>query len=210
MFSVKRVFASLVLLIGFLPATGQTQVLDKKVLTAREADRVMAVAIDNALEVTGANSQEGAPAASSSSRVIYFDSKQVAAHVVPDSGVGRGALRSNFKKGTLVNWNDGEQRFSARVTRLDKGTGSASHAFTNIYYILRGNLTMVTGGTLVDPKTTEPITPWGGQDIYGTAIEGGETRHLAKGDVLILPKGVPHWFKAVQNPPAVFFVVNVR
>ena len=41
------------------------------------------------------------------------------------------------------------------------------------------------------------------------SIEGGDTRHLAKGDVIIVPNGTPHWFKEVDGP-VLYYVVKVR
>jgi hypothetical protein len=67
----------------------------------------------------------------------------------------------------------------------------------------------VTDGTVVDPKTIEPITPWSGKEIRGAAIEGGETHHLSKGDVVIAPNGVPHRFKELAGP-FVYYVVSLR
>jgi glc operon protein GlcG len=72
---------------------------------------------------------------------------------------------------------------------------------TDIVYVVEGAATLVTGGTTVDPKETEP-----GQ-IRGTSIEGGETHELAPGDVIVIPSGVPHWFKEVQAP-FLYFVVK--
>jgi len=66
--------------------------------------------------------------------------------------------------------------------------------------VLEGSATLVTGGTVVDPKVTEP-----GQ-VRGATIEGGETRRIAKGDVLVIPAGVPHWFRDVQGPLTYFVV----
>ena len=43
---------------------------------------------------------------------------------------------------------------------------------TDVVYVVEGAATLVTGGTTVDPKETEP-----GQ-IRGSAIEGGETREI--------------------------------
>ena len=34
----------------------------------------------------------------------------------------------------------------------------------------------------------------------GTDIQSGESHHLSKGDVIVIPAGVPHWFKEVRNP----------
>ena len=60
----------------------------------------------------------------------------------------------------------------------------------------------MTGGTLVEPVTAGP------GETRGKAITGGTTRHLQKGDVIVIPKGVPHWFTEVSNP-FLYFVVKV-
>jgi mannose-6-phosphate isomerase-like protein (cupin superfamily) len=64
---------------------------------------------------------------------------------------------------------------------------------TDIFYVTDGEATIVTGGTMVGGKSTKP-----GQWL-GTNIEGGETHHLSKGDVMVIPAGVPHWFKEVPK-----------
>ena len=74
---------------------------------------------------------------------------------------------------------------------------------TDIIYMLDGTTTFVTGGTVVDGKTTAP------DEIRGTSVKDGETRRLGKGDVIIVPNGTPHWFKDVQGP-VLYYVVKVR
>jgi len=74
---------------------------------------------------------------------------------------------------------------------------------TDVIYVLDGSAVLVTGGTVVDGAATAP------DEIRGAAIEGGETRRLAKGDVVIVPKGTPHWFKEVPGP-VLYYVVKVR
>ena len=74
---------------------------------------------------------------------------------------------------------------------------------TDIAYVLEGAATLVTGGTAVDPK---PIGP---EELRGSAIRGGETRRLEPGDVVVIPNGVPHWFKQVEAPFR-YYVVKVR
>lgn len=73
---------------------------------------------------------------------------------------------------------------------------------TDIFYIVEGTATVVTGGTLVEPKTTDV------GEIRARASTGGTPRHLSKGDVIVIPKGVPHWFTEVSNP-FLYFVVRV-
>jgi mannose-6-phosphate isomerase-like protein (cupin superfamily) len=64
---------------------------------------------------------------------------------------------------------------------------------TDIFYIVDGEATFVTGGKMIGGKQTRP-DQWLGQNI-----EGGETHHLAKGDVITIPAGTPHWFKEVPK-----------
>ncbi len=74
---------------------------------------------------------------------------------------------------------------------------------TDILYVLSGSATFVTGGTVVDPVTVEP------GEIRGSSIKGGERRQLAAGDVVIVPKGTPHWFQNVPGPID-YYAVKVR
>ena len=46
-------------------------------------------------------------------------------------------------------------------------------------------------------------------EIRGSAIREGATRQLAKGDVVVVPNGTPHWFKTVDEP-VLYYVVKVR
>jgi mannose-6-phosphate isomerase-like protein (cupin superfamily) len=67
---------------------------------------------------------------------------------------------------------------------------------------LDGSATFVTGGTAVDPKTTAP------GEIRAKSITGGTERHLAKGDIIVIPHGIPHQFTQVSGP-FLYFVVKV-
>jgi mannose-6-phosphate isomerase-like protein (cupin superfamily) len=73
---------------------------------------------------------------------------------------------------------------------------------TDVFYIVEGEATFVTGGKLVGSKVTSP-----GQRI-GTDIQGGEAHRLSKGDVMVIPAGIPHWFKEVPHSIS-YFVVKV-
>ena len=54
--------------------------------------------------------------------------------------------------------------------------------------VVAGDGTMVSGGRLIDPVTTNPTL------IEGSRIEAGTTRPLHTGDVFLIPAGTPHWF----------------
>jgi mannose-6-phosphate isomerase-like protein (cupin superfamily) len=117
--------------------------------------------------------------------VTYLDHDKVAA------AIGKG--------GTLVTAPDltvmGSHRDAAgRVEVHDKET--------DVIYMIDGQATFVTGGTVVGLTQSKP-----GQSL-GSEIKDGETHHLSKGDVIVVPAGVPHWFKEVQ-PSVSYFVVKV-
>ncbi len=74
---------------------------------------------------------------------------------------------------------------------------------TDIIHVLDGTATLVTGGTVVDGKTIAE------NEIRGAGVQGGEARALHRGDVVIVPHGVPHWFKSASSPFN-YYVVKVR
>jgi len=62
-----------------------------------------------------------------------------------------------------------------------------------LFYVVDGSATLVTGGKLKDEKRTNA------ENLSGSGIEGGESRHVAKGDFVMVPEGTPHWFSAIDG-----------
>jgi quercetin dioxygenase-like cupin family protein len=75
---------------------------------------------------------------------------------------------------------------------------------TDIFYVTDGEATFITGGTMIGGKVTRP------NQLNGTDIQGGETHHLTKGDVIVIPAGVPHWFKQVPQSIQYFTVKSIK
>jgi len=73
---------------------------------------------------------------------------------------------------------------------------------TDVLYVVDGEATFVFGGQMVGGKVTSP-GQWQGSDITG-----GQTHQIAKGDVFVIPAGIPHWFKEVPKSVS-YFVVKV-
>jgi len=73
---------------------------------------------------------------------------------------------------------------------------------TDVIYVQDGEATFVTGGKMIGGKLTAP-----GQYL-GAEIQGGESHHLTKGDVVVVPAGTPHWFRDVPKSVS-YFVVKV-
>jgi glc operon protein GlcG len=115
--------------------------------------------------------------------------------------IGRDQVEAAFAKGMpLIEVGDYKIHASRRE---GPGMVEIHTRDTDIAYVLRGSATLVTGGTAVDVKEIAP------EELRGTAIQGGETRQLQVGDVVVIPNGVPHWFKEVQAP-FLYYVVKVR
>ncbi len=132
--------------------------------------------------------QPSSSASSDQSAVVYFPSKEV---------------NASFDKGSVIF--PGKDRNYTVITGHRDKTGQAEvHAKdTDVIYVVDGTATFVTGGKVVDAKEVSP------GETRAASIDGGEPRQVAKGDVIIVPAGVPHWFKTV---PGTFnyFVVKVR
>jgi mannose-6-phosphate isomerase-like protein (cupin superfamily) len=77
------------------------------------------------------------------------------------------------------------------------------HDVTEVYYVLEGAGTLMTGGSLVggaelasdNPIVRELVGP----SASAKAIQGGESRRITVGDVVIIPAGVPHWLGRVEG-----------
>jgi mannose-6-phosphate isomerase-like protein (cupin superfamily) len=56
------------------------------------------------------------------------------------------------------------------------------------FYVVEGSAMLTTGGKLRDEKRTN------GTNLAGTAIDGGSTRTVGKGDFFVVPEKTPHGF----------------
>jgi quercetin dioxygenase-like cupin family protein len=73
---------------------------------------------------------------------------------------------------------------------------------TDVFYIVEGSAVLTTGGTLVGEKTIGP------GEVRGSGLTGGKEQTVSKGDVIVIPRGVPHWFKTISQAPMLYFVVK--
>jgi glc operon protein GlcG len=74
---------------------------------------------------------------------------------------------------------------------------------TDIFYVLEGRATIVTGGEVLEPRQIDAA------EVRGSAIRGGTELVVSRGDVLTIPRGVPHWFKSVKTPFRYYVVKSV-
>ena len=87
-----------------------------------------------------------------------------------------------------------------------RGAGEVEvHEKTNhVLLIVEGEATFVTGGTLVGARETAP------DQRRASGVQGGQTHHLTKGDVITIPAKTPHWFKEVPTKTIAYYAVNTE
>jgi mannose-6-phosphate isomerase-like protein (cupin superfamily) len=62
-----------------------------------------------------------------------------------------------------------------------------------LFYVIDGGGTIVTGGKLANANRTNA------DNSTGSGIEGGTSKKLSKGDFVLVPEGVPHWFSTIDG-----------
>lgn len=172
-------------LIGGIPITVGDQIIGGVgVSGAASAQQDEEVALAGAAVAKDFGKTSVAPAP-----ITYFDKDQV---------------KAAFAKGSiLLDGNDNRNYMIHASRRETPGMAEIHTRDTDIIYVLGGKATFVTGGTAVETKNIAS------DEIRGSAIQGGETREIAEGDVIVVPNGVPHWFKEVPAP-LTYYVVKVR
>lgn len=173
-------------LIGGIPITVDGQIVGGVgVSGAASADQ------DEKLAIAGADVFEKATSASSDpvAAVSYFNKQEVS---------------DAFAKGSILLDGSNGRNYMVHASRREKPGQAEIHTKdTDVIYVLQGSAKFVTGGEAVDTKTTAP------DELRGVSIQNGETRQIAKGDVIVVPNGVPHQFLEVTNP-FLYYVVKVR
>ena len=92
--------------------------------------------------------------------------------------------------------------------------GSVEHSqITEVYHVIEGNATLVTGGTIENPRESAPDSPvvkvLNGPSTQGGVVSNGVSRKVGPGDVVIIPPNTPHWFSDISTDQIVYLVVRV-
>jgi glc operon protein GlcG len=144
---------------------------------------------DEKLAIAGANAFAPGTSAKNDPPIAYFEKKKV------DEAFSKGAV--------LLDGGDG-RNYMVHASRREKpGQAEVHTKDADVIYVLDGTATFVTGGEAVDLKATAP------DEFRGASIRNGQTQQIAKGDVIVVPNGVPHQFLQVTNP-FLYYVVKVR
>jgi glc operon protein GlcG len=185
---IKNGRTSMVALNDFTPLQGGIPiVVSDQIVGAVGVSGAATAQQDEELAIAGANAFSASPA-SSNAPVKFFGSKDVEAA---------------FDKGAVLFDGAGNNYMIHTSRRVSPGMAEVHTKDADLIRVIDGSATLVTGGNVIGGNNIAT------DEIRGTSIENGETRQLAKGDVIIVPAGVPHWFKEV-NSPFLYYVVKVR
>ena len=129
--------------------------------------------------------QTPAPAQTDRTRATHFSAADLQAALAKLPTDRPNAVARVF---TLDPYNVGVEQ------RQPRPQGAAAHADrAELFYVINGSGTMLTGGTISDGKQT-------GVNTQGTTISGGTRIDFKTGDFIMVPSGVPHQFVDLKAP----------
>ena len=89
------------------------------------------------------------------------------------------------------------------IRRTIPGKSELHASFTDVWYVIEGAATLITGGTMRDGSETAP------GETRGRGINDGNSRRIHKGDYAVIPAGTPHWISKVDGKEFLYIVVKV-
>lgn len=154
------------------------------------------VPIEIAGQVAGAIGVSGAASASQDDEIASAAAAGFAASHAPAGAdvtiVPRATVDAGFSHDARLLTGDGFRIEASHRT----GPGEAEvHVHdTDIFYVQKGSAELVVGGKLNTERTLAE------GELRGAGIDGGEVKYIGAGDVVVIPRGVPHWFRTVGTP----------
>jgi mannose-6-phosphate isomerase-like protein (cupin superfamily) len=101
-----------------------------------------------------------------------------------------------------------------RAKTAKQSVGGSEHSqITEIYHVISGSGTLLTGGTIANAKPrsadAEAVKTLTGPSTEGTEILNGTSRKIGAGDVIVIPPNTPHTFTEITSDEIVYLVVRV-
>lgn len=139
----------------------------------------------------------GAPAGSSVQSKVYASGADVAALVAKARSI-RKQGQANVPQSLLP-----LPPYSVNVEyRASVGNATVHVREAELFYVIDGAATLVTGGKLVN----QTKAPADAENLAGDAIDGGKIQQIGKGDFIFVPENTPHWFSTIDQTLVVMSV----
>ena len=88
--------------------------------------------------------------------------------------------------------------------RTKDGVAELHEKFADIFVVMDGSATLLSGGELESPASTGP------GEMHGTSILHAVTTSLSKGDVVHIPANTPHQMLVPRGTTITYFVIKVK
>jgi mannose-6-phosphate isomerase-like protein (cupin superfamily) len=110
------------------------------------------------------------------------------------------ARKTSFASETLSKYGN---HYTMVAFREATGSAEVHETEADLFVVVEGHASIVTGGELVNKHTEKP------GEVRGSSISGGQKHELAKGAVIHIPAGVPHQLLIEKGVPFTYFVLKV-
>lgn len=102
---------------------------------------------------------------------------------------------------TLAHYKD---HYTMLTARTKSGGGELHGHYADFLFVIAGEGTEMTGGTMLNPKELQD------GEVRGTGLAGATTHILRKGDVIHIPAGTPHQAIEAPGQSITIFVIKVH
>jgi mannose-6-phosphate isomerase-like protein (cupin superfamily) len=138
------------------------------------------------------------PALGQNGKAEYFSNKDIQTQL---SDLAQKAKTAGSSGSTLGDYGSHALKLSARTS----SGGAEVHAhFDDVLVITQGQPTLITGGTVIDPKTDND------GETKGVSIRDGKSQTISAGDIIHIPAGTPHQMMIAPGTLFSTFVVKVK
>jgi mannose-6-phosphate isomerase-like protein (cupin superfamily) len=134
---------------------------------------------------------QAAPAVTYSPQELIQIAQQMREQAKNSGAVDSGIVEKFLDSSTIV------------ASRDRDGQAELHERFEDVFVVLQGNATLVSGGTVVNPRTSAP------GEIRGPSVQGGVRKSLREGDMAHIPANVPHQLLVQPGSLFTYFVVKV-
>ncbi|HEY6490924.1 MAG: hypothetical protein WCC26_13855 [Terracidiphilus sp.] len=136
--------------------------------------------------------------AQSAGKSEVFSSQQIRDHLSSLAAQAQAAGSSGL---TLADYGSHKLQISVRTA----SGGAEIHAhFDDVMIVQQGTATLITGGSVIDPKASAD------GETKGTGIQGGTTRTIGPGDIVTVNAGIPHQLLIPQGTTYSALVIKVK